>query len=745
MNTNEFFATCAFGLEHLLADELREMKIKRIRPLKGGVAFFGAFRDAYRVCLWSRVASRVLFVLARVDSTDADALYRGVRAIDWAAHLGSGSSLSVHAHGTNDALRNTQFSALKVKDAVCDRLRDERGSRPDVEIERPDVVIDVAIRKNKATVSLDFSGEPLHRRGYRKPGVQTGAPLKESLAAAILLESGWRDVADVGGMFFDPMCGSGTLVIEAAMIAADSAPGIMRDYWGFFGWAGFDSAIWDDLIAEADERLEKGCVDLPRIMGSDIDASAIAIARDNAKRSGLSDYVEFHVGDVADLGDILDCAEGSPSGLMSLNPPYGKRLSSHDRLSELYEALSEGVTSLPEGWHLSLITPDAAVDAFLGLKPKRTTSLYNGRIETTLRQYEVARDETMSMEVVSLDGNQVTVDVLEKNSDQFAARFRKVAKQRMKWARKNKVECYRLYDADLPDYVAAIDMYEEVTEESMDDDSRSFIHIAEYQPPAEIDPLRAQRRFRDILTLVPALLGVDESRVFSKTRRRDKGGRQYRDARGEARRFVTRESGHLFEVDLGSYLDTGIFLDHRITRSLVGDMAKGKRFLNLFAYTGTATVYAAASGAVQTTTVDLSRTYLDWARRNMTLNGFSGSQHEFVKADVLDWMYREQKSDRRYDVIFVDPPTFSNSKAMGEVTWSVQRDHVALLNGVCHLLAQGGKAVFSCNLRTFRPDLSALSERGIEMRDITSETIPEDFSRNRKVHKCYIVSRKEYA
>ncbi|WP_255467437.1 bifunctional 23S rRNA (guanine(2069)-N(7))-methyltransferase RlmK/23S rRNA (guanine(2445)-N(2))-methyltransferase RlmL [Raoultibacter phocaeensis] len=769
METYEFYARCASGFEALLATELKNLKAQRVRPLKGGVAFFGTVREAYRACLWSRVASRVLLVLARVDASDAEALYAGAKALDWTEHVGEGATIAVYAHGMNDNLRNTQFTAVKVKDAVCDALREARGARPDVRSKRPDVAIDVAVRGEKATISLDLSGEPLHRRGYRTDGVQTEAPLKETLAAGIVLAAGWERTARVCGTFIDPMCGSGTLVIEAAMIAADRAPGIMRDYWGFSGWALHDEDLWDALIDEADDRLAAGLESMPRLVGTDVDEKSVQIARENAKRAGLARYVDFRGGDAAQMGEILaDGATGATDapGLVAVNPPYGSRLSSEAQLPGVYAALAQGVSAVPDGWTLAVITPDATIDTALGLVPRETLGLYNGPLAADLRIYETAPSARIELKVVSLAGDERYVTVAEPTSDQFIARFRKVAKERTKWARKNGISCYRLYDADLPDFAVAVDLYETAGPSVVDaveqacgkarrgvgENSTSigggassagerYVHISEYEAPPTVDAERAQRRFRDALAIVPTVLGLDPSHVFSKTRRRDKGGGQYRDARGRSHIVCTEESGYRFEVDLGGYLDTGIFLDHRKTRELVGSLAKGARFLNLFAYTGTASVHAAGGGAVSTVTVDLSQTYLSWAERNMRLNGFKGRNHTYVRADVLRWISEERASKRRYDLIFVDPPTFSNSKSMGKETWSVQRDHAELVIGVSRLLAQGGRAVFSCNLRSFKPDTEKLERYGVHLTDISAETIPEDFARNPKIHKCYLVER----
>ena len=337
----------------------------------------------------------------------------------------------------------------------------------------------------------------------------------------------------------------------------------------------------------------------------------------------------------------------------------------------------------------------------------------------------------------SAGGADHLVEVHDVQAEQFAARLRKVAKERRKWARREGVFCYRVYDADLPDYAVAIDVYEGVEASR----GKTFVHVAEYQAPSSVDPMVARRRFEDVLALVPVVLGVRPDHVFSKVREKSKGGEQYRNAGRRSYVAHTSEGGRVFEIDLAGYLDTGIFLDHRDTRLMVGRMAKGARFLNLFAYTGTATVHAAAGGALETTTVDLSQTYLDWACRNMEANGFSGGKHVLERGDVMDWIRDARRSGRVFDLIFVDPPTFSNSKAMGKRTWDVQRDHVELLVGVSRLLAKGGTAVFSCNLRNFKPDVAELERLGVELEDITASTIPHDFERNPKIHKCYLVRR----
>ena len=338
--------------------------------------------------------------------------------------------------------------------------------------------------------------------------------------------------------------------------------------------------------------------------------------------------------------------------------------------------------------------------------------------------------------------------VYDQGSQQFAARLRKVAKERRKWARKGNVACYRVYDADLPDFALALDAYVALDGlsscaaldqmEVQELAKRTYLHVAEYQAPANVDPLKAEMRFEDALTLAAVVMGVPDDHVFAKVRRRDKGGSQYAENRAPFV-FHTQEDGLWFEVDMNGYLDTGLFLDHRVTRQLVGRLARGKRFLNLFSYTGSATVHAAAGGAACTVTVDLSQTYLDWAKRNMAANGFGGKNHAYQKGDTMRWLKEAAAAGLKFDLVFVDPPTFSNSKSMGRATWDVQRDHAELLRRCRAVLAPGGAIVFSCNLRSFRLDVAALEAGGLAVRDISAQTIPHDFERNPKIHCCYVL------
>lgn len=734
----EFFATCSRGAEQVLGDELRAVGVQGVRPLRSGVAFHGDVRDAYLALLWSRVAGRVLLTLGRIPARDADALYEGAKALPWHEHIALGKTIAVDARGVNDKLRNTQFTALRVKDAICDALIERRGSRPSVDTAHPDVRVNVVLSRDKATVSIDLAGSPLDRRGYQvqaKPPVQ---PLRENLAATLLLMAGWGADADAepsaadDALLYNPLSGGGSIAVEAALIARGIAPGILRSNWGFEGWAGHEEAVWAELLDDADARAQEHAGGAVRVLATDTDPRALEYAQARAKRAGVLDCIRFEQVDAPFA--VPASASGIDAAQLAACRLDGYSLA---QLPPLYASLSAAVQELGVQT-LGLLTADPNADAALGMQAREQVSAINLGEEQTLRVYDAA--SAAHVERTFIQARNVQVPVQDQAAEQFAKRLAKVVKQRRAWAAEHKVSAYRVYDADLPDYNLAIDVYNGAGASA----GKTLVYVAEYAAPKQIGPAKTARRLSDALSIIPAVLDVDPACVFAKQRLRSKGGSQYASdgaGQGRSERFVTAEGGLLFEVNLSDYLDTGLFLDHRSTRALLRVLAKGKSFLNLFAYTGAASVYAAAGGAKFTTTVDMSNTYLEWAQRNFELNGLLDKHQEFERADVLAWVREKRHSRERWDLVFVDPPTYSNSSKMGKRTWDVQRDHAELLIGVSRLLTRTGAIVFSCNLRTFKPDVEMLAKAGVQMVDITAKTIPEDFERNQKIHKCYLLRR----
>lgn len=711
-----YFATCPKGLEYLLRDELVALGGEDVREALAGVYFRGPLPMAYRACLWSRLASRVLMPLAEFDAANEDALYDGVAAIDWSGHLAVDGTLAVDAHGSSEALRHTRYLAQRVKDAVVDQFRDRDGARPSVDTREPSIRLNLLLRKQRATLSLDLSGTPLHRRGYRVG--QGEAPLKENLACALLLRAGWPSIFTTGGALVDPMCGSGTLLIEAAWMAADVAPGLQRTYFGFLGWKGHDADAWAALVTEAKARAQTGLTALaPLFFGYDQDPRVLEEAKRNAQQAGVAGFVHLARRDVAHL----ERPEGSElPGLVICNPPYGERIGQQDALVPVYRALGSRATEGFPGWRLALITSDEGLARATGLRADKRYALFNGALECRLYTFALGRESAP---------RPISDAPLSAGAEAVSNRIVKTARHLRKRLDREAIACWRAYDADLPEYAAAIDVYAGHPE-GVPGAATAYLHVQEYAPPREIPEAVARTRLNELVRGASHALGVPRERIAIKTRYRAKGGSQYgrHDVRGEF--LVVEEGGVRLRVNLHDYLDTGLFLDHRPTRLRIGRSARGLRFLNLFCYTASASVHAAAGGAASTTSVDLSATYLDWAAHNFTLNGIAGPAHRLLQADSMQWLEHDRG---RYDLIFVDPPTFSNSKRADD--FDVQRDHVRLLQLCARRLDPEGLIVFSNNNRRFRLDAQALPE--LSVRDISESTIPFDFARNARIHQCF--------
>ena len=724
MTPPRFLASVPRGLADLLARELTDFGAADVRERTTGVAFSGSLETAYRACLESRLANRVFLEIARFEAPSAEAFYAAAREIDWSQHLGPAASLACDFSGRHPAITHSHFGALKLKDAIVDALRETTGSRPDIVLDRPSVRVHAHAQGAQITLSLDLSGESLHRRGYR--GAAGEAPLKENVAAGILARAGWAALAAAGAEFLDPMCGSGTLVIEAALMAACCAPGLHREYFGFLGWRGHDEALWRQVREQAQARCRADAQPTALIQGQDRDPAAVRDARANAQRAGIASWVRFEVQPLAQAAPRGAHTGEGPPGLLCTNPPYGVRLEDLDAARALHRELGRVLRERFQGWHAAVLTsPSLGME--LGIRAARTHALWNGAIECRLLR--------MTIEAASLrrPGSLARESSPLRNTPgarMFANRLAKNLKRLRSWAEKTGVSCYRAYDADMPEYAFAIDLYRTVAPDE------SWLFAQEYAAPAEIAEEAVRRRRGEVLAALPEAAGVSPERIRLRTRRRIHRGEQYRKLSEQGSFHTVVEDGLRFLVNFDDYLDTGLFLDHRITRARLREAAAGRRFLNLFAYTGTATVYAAAGGAAASTSVDLSRTYLDWAQRNLALNAaaLASRAHEFVQADCLEWLRDGARASERYDLIFLDPPTFSNSKRMQGVL-DIGRDHAALIDACTRLLSPAGLLVFSTNAQRFRLD-AALSERYV-IEDVSAATLPRDFERNPRIHRCF--------
>jgi 23S rRNA (guanine2069-N7)-methyltransferase / 23S rRNA (guanine2445-N2)-methyltransferase len=714
-----FFASCPPGVADLTAAELRGCGATHTRELKLGVLFEGTLETAYRACLWSRTASRILMPLANFPAATPEALYDGVAAVDWTQHISASGTIAIEFGGASAGIKHTHFGALKTKDAIVDQLRERSGQRPSVELERPDVRLDVRLDRERATLSLDLSGDSLHRRAYRARGV--AAPLKENLAAAVLLRSGWPAIAETGE-FVDPMCGSGTLVIEAAMMALDIAPGLLRSYFGFIGWRGHDRELWQRLVDEARARREATSAKRIVLRGYDSDASAVRAAIENSDRANLRGFVHFERRELDQLVRQSDAA----TGLLATNPPYGERIGDQERLQTLYKLLGERLREQFLGWRAAVLTGNPPLAKAIGIHASRSHTLFNGRIECRLLRFEIRPEEFQQPRRPPPDAAETRA---RPGAQMFANRLRKNAKTARDWAQRESIDCFRIYDADMPEYAFAIDQYGDGT-------ANRWLVVQEYAAPRTVDAKAARQRRDEALAVIPHELDIAPERMFVRERRQQKQGGQYEKLAREREFEVVREQPYRFFVNFTDYLDTGLFLDHRLTRRMIGELARGKRFLNLFAYTGTATVYAAGSGATASTTVDMSRTYLDWAKRNLALNELAKPEHGFVQANCLTWLSEQRETTRRWDLMFIDPPTHSRSKRMTE-DFDVQRDHVKLLTLARELLTPRGTIVFSNNYTRFKLDAAALA--AFEIEDIGRNTLPDDFARSPRIHSCFLL------
>lgn len=699
--TLSWFATCPKGLEGLLREELLGFGALDVKETVAGVSFVGPLSSGYRACLWSRLATQILLPLTEFACSSVEDLYAGTHSIPWSDHLSPRETIAVRYSGNLAGINNTQFGAQRVKDAIVDAARAHFGARPSVSRRDPDLRIAARVHRGRASIALNLSGESLHRRGYRQ--ISGEAPLKENLAAALVLRSRWLDAPDE--RLIDPLCGSGTLLIEAAEMRLGWPPAFRRERWGFERWRGHEPATWSEIREEGQVYVKEFPVtdDLPPLSGYDAVQSAVAAARLNLRSAGLEGHIEFQNRTVDQL--VL----GDAKGLVLTNPPYGERLGDAPSLVPLYDSLGALLQSSP-GIRGAIFTANPELGRAVGLAAERVYRLPNGALPARLLLF--GRDAVGS-----------NARVRSAGAEMFANRLRKKARQLDRWATRSQVDCYRLYDADLPEYAFAVDRY------------LDWVHVSEYRAPPSVDEEAAVRRLNEAVMCLPQVLGVSSHRIVVKQRSRQRGHQQYERRASTEHALEVREGPARLLVNLRDYLDTGLFLDHRPLRLRLAELCRGKRFLNLYCYTSAATVQAALGGAKESVSIDLSRTYLEWAQRNLSLNDIDARSHRLVRADCVEWLAR---GSARFDVILLDPPTFSNSSRM-EASLDVQRDHAKLIELAGRRLAQNGLLVFSTNRRRFEFAPEVANDWKVE--DVTHWSLGRDFVRTRRPHHCWFLTR----
>lgn len=711
----EYYATCPKGLEQLLIQEIKAIGAEFKRETVGGVWFDADLKTAYKVCLWSRIANKVLQPVGNGKIKADDDIYTLARDVAWEQYLSPTGTIWVDFQGTNELIRNSQYGALKVKDGIVDRFRNLFSERPSVEKNNPDLQIIARLNKGVLTLYMDMCGESLHKRGYRQK--QGAAPLKENLAAALLYRANWPELAQQGAALLDPMCGSGTILIEGAMMAANMAPGISRAGFAFERWLNYDKAAWLDLREEALAAidLEK----IPEIRGYDINKHVLESAEHNIHKAGLGDKVRVITKPVSAFKKPTHTH--IDHGLILTNPPYGERLGEIAELGGLYRELGTAMRTDFKGWQAGVFTGNLEAAKNMGLKAHKKYKLNNGSLATELLLFDIKEEFFVN---TIRDPHLARRRQLSEGATMVLNRLNKNKKQLSKWIKNYDIECYRLYDADIPEYSAAIDVYGD------------YYHIQEYQAPKSVDEKKAQTRFEEIVSAVECDFQTDEAKISLKQRRRNKGTQQYQkltDQKSQHPLILVQEGAATFEVNLWDYLDTGLFLDHRPVRREIYNIAEDKKFLNLFCYTGTASVQAALGGARETVSVDLSNTYINWAKRNFQLNKLVSNKHRFEQADCFEWLKNCREG---FDLILLDPPSFSNSKKTESIL-DIQRDHVGLIKRCMDLLTKDGILIFSNNLRSFKLNQEELAH--YKVTDFKEESIDPDFKRNSKIHHCWLI------
>ncbi len=726
-----FFASASANQNDLVEKEVLAAGATDINTSSGGVEFSADLETAYKFAMWTRSATRLLVLVHRFDKLEStDDLYEHSKTLPWENWISPSKTFAITETVTDCRwIRNSHFASLRLKDAIVERCREVYGGeRPSVDRDNPDIVFHMHVNRNLVSWYVDFAGRSLSHRGYRTS--QTEAVMSEFMAASLLYRSDWykrlqasfTDPEVAPPTLLDPFCGSGTICIEAALMASNTAPGLLKtDTFAFLKLPIHNQEIWASVVQQAkDAQREYKCT----ILGWDIDRRAVEISLDNSYAAGLADMVDF---DVKDFTQITKEDLPSELGYIVTDPPYGVRLDSGSAaIRKLYTSMGHIMNDVFSGWHITILSGNKELLGYIDLKPNRTNTFINGGIECQAAHYYVFSDEERQrmMEKAIERKQQRLSQPLSPGAQMAANRLKKNLASIGQAMKEQGVTCYRLYDADMPEYSAAIDFYE-----------GKWISLQEYAAPSSINPEDAERRLEELILATERVTGIDYDDIHVKRREIQRGASQYNKKSSNSHFMIANENGHKFFVNFEGYLDTGIFLDHRPVRKMIQDMCKDKRFLNLFCYTATATVHAAAGGALSTVSVDTNANYLDWAMKNMQANGFNTMNHFFYRDDCLAFL-RENRDV--FDVIFCDPPTFSNSKGRG--SFDVQRDHGYLIRSCMRHLTNNGTLIFSTNYTRFKMFGEIYEDFIVE--DITESTIGDDFKRNSKIHRCYLIKHR---
>lgn len=721
----KFVITGYKGFETLLFHEIRSILSEQdcqIEKQYGNITVTGDLKAGYLVILHSRLANRVFLPLLKFSLNKEDDLYQAVREYEWDQCFDSNKTIAINASLSKAVLTHSHYAALKVKDAIVDYFRDKDGSRPDVDTQNPSIRLQLFARKQTAELSLDLSGESLHRRGYRLE--HSGAPLKEHLAAGLLMQAKWHQVEY--DHLIDPMCGSGTIAIEAAMIKAGMAPAIHRKKFGFQAWNGHDETMWQEVLQQAKASIN--LKNIAKIYAYDKDHRAVSIARQNAERAGVSDLIDIKV------KSLYQLETNSLNNLILFNPPYDERLKAEEGLANLYSQMGKILRSFSNS---QVYVFSGNPDLLHRLRMPRISkkALKNGPLNCVLAHFSPNMESAIANK--GSQDNVVLQQEINHDAEPLWNRIVKNQKHLKKWKQQNQVSCYRIYDADIPEFAFALDYYQSALDQNF-----FWLHLQEYQAPAKIPQQTTEKRLKLAIKTIQAGFQIPQDRLIVKVRKKQKGKEQYEKQAEQGEFHQVEESGAQLLVNFTDYLDTGLFLDHRLTRQWIMQRVSGKTVLNLFCYTASVSVMAALGGAKEIISVDMSHTYLKWAQENFAVNGLlPNDKYQFVRANCVDLLQQPYKYDlkRSFDFIFLDPPSFSNSKKM-QSAFDIQRDHEQLIRNAMKLLNKDGILLFSNNKKGFKIDTQL--EDHFSIRDITSQTISDDYKRRPKIHQCWIIEWK---
>lgn len=693
-STGVFAIGTLLAADDLVADEVKAMRLEVRGRQLGWVTAEGTLKDAYRTLLTTHVGDRVVWILRRGEATSADQFRDLLRTIDWNQMLYPSASIRVDVTGKVAWVKNSRFAGQLVMDAIRDQASIASRPRPKYVTKEPAVRLAVRFGLGQVDIGVNLNRSPLNQRGYRTEG--TEAPLRETLAQIML--SRLKIDQPEPTVVIDPCCGSGTILIEACMRLSQAAPQRFRASSQLSRWTGLEAISWTKLVAN--ERLRERQPPA-RFLGFDKNPDVVTRARANIERAGLSQWITVEVAAITDLMPENFALSEADRVWILANPPYGTRLNRHEDLAELYRILGERCKAFNHA-HLGIITSEKEWIQAVGLRSDKKWEMRAGGMHLNIGKFALGLNSVMTQE-------RDTEPPLEIWP--LLNRLTKNLKMRSKLLKKNETNCFRLYDSDLPEYNVVIDQYAD------------YLHIQEYRPPKTVDPKRANGRRQLIRQWVPKHLGIALKHVIYKERFRQSGNSQYE--RNAAPLCVkVYENGMNFEVNLTTYMDVGLFLDHRPLRRWLLHSCRGLRVLNLFCYTGALSVAAAKGLARSVTSIDMSNTYLTWAHRHFDLNDLNPKHYQFIRANVLEWL--TENPEPHFDLIILDPPTFSNTKNT-EQTLDIQRDHSALIDACLQWLAPNGLIYFSNNFKGFVLD-GSVSEQFI-VKDLTRASIDLDFDR----------------